>query len=144
MTPSVDGNLVTFRIGIPEGDRVRNDTRANVEESHLHTDLAQIREKVWSIGRWTIVKGNTPCKFIWTSGDIGISYAATACPPAARCVCDCLGISGTSTSDCGCNVRNVNPGSSDVLDPLEDFRRVRGRKLVERWVVGRQNGRHCG
>lgn len=86
----------------------------------------------------TIIICKTPLVLIGTSGDIRLASATTTRPPAiARVGCRSC-VRRASTNNIRIDVWDCNTGISDLLDPCLSLGRIRRRRLVKWWIVGRR------
>lgn len=72
----------------------------------------------------------TPSEFVGTCGDIHVTRASTASPPATASIGRCLGIGWTTSSYGGSDVGDGDAGILDILDPLLNLGRVCRRGFV--------------
>lgn len=114
--PSVDRELVTAHILCLKHLGARNSTRADDKERRLDIGSIEIVEKIRGVWRWTIVKGQAPCRcgmsgnasaeiggltLVGASGNVRVARASSTCPPAVslgRCVGKGSGICGIRTA----------------------------------------------
>jgi hypothetical protein len=112
--------------------------RPHDEESRLKLLGIEEGEKVTSVKGWTIIIGESPSIFVWAGRDVNRASTTTTSPPAAiGIISDSLGVSRTTTRNSRRDVGDGDTRTSDIVNPLLNFRGVSRRGLVQRRIVGR-------
>lgn len=89
-------------------------------------------------------KNEAGAYLVGTSGDIGITSASTASPPANARVGGLGGVTGAASVDRERNVGDVNASCINFSDPLLNKRAIDRRNHVERRVAHRWREAPCG
>lgn len=139
VSPSVDRDLVASKVLGNEDIGVRQDTGANDEEGRLDVVGVEVVEEERSVGRGSVIEGDTPVELVGADRDVSLTGAATTSPPTTGGISSGLG-GGSTLSGSGAELGNQVP--VDLRDPLLDFWRVNRGSEVVGWEVGR--GGLCG
>lgn len=138
MAPSVNADLMTTKIFFLKKSREGNDSGSHNKHSRKEVGLAEIREEIRTVSCRTIIICKAPLVLIGTSGDIRFASATTTRPPAtARVYCRSR-VRRASTNNIRSEAWDCNTGINDLLDPRLDFRRIRRRRPVKWWIIGRR------